>query len=136
MYYQMWSDGIYSLQKKKEKNPTMLPWQVGSLTAVSFSQCLNVITLFFWLTSAGLKMSIFIYVNVSSIGFINKFLSFLILLLPFYIINYFMIFHKNKYKRIIEKYPPKNDKGRLMILYFVLSFAVFLVPLYVMLIIR
>jgi len=127
----MWSDGIYSLQKKKEKDPTMLHWKVGSLTAVSFSQCINLITLLFWINQAGIPISVFVKMNVSDMAIINKFLSFLIWLLPFYIINYFMIIHKKKYENILLKYPPENEKGWSMILYFILSLVLFLLPIFI-----
>lgn len=136
-YYQMWSDGIYSLQKKKEKDPTMLPWQFGSLTAVAFAQGFNLITICFWLMTAGVKVGKLPEINLFGFAFMDKFLSsFITLFLPFYIINYFLIFHKKRYEEIMKWFPPKNAKGLSMILYFVISAAVFLVPLAIMVILR
>ncbi len=92
-YYQMWSDGIYSLQKKREKDPTMLPWQFGSLTVVSFAEGINVLTIFFWLQVVGIKVKIFLDIDVFRIEFINNFTSsFITLFMPFFIINYFLFF--------------------------------------------
>jgi len=130
-YYQMWSEGIYSLQKKKEKDPTMLPWKVGSLTIVSFANCFNLITILFWLKQAGFLTGVFINVHVSEISAVNSFLSFSVWLLPFYILNYFMFIFNNKHERIIREYPPKNEKGWAMILYFIISFVLLLAPIFI-----
>jgi len=136
-YYQMWSDGIYSLQKKKERDPTMLPWQVGSLTAVAFAQGTNWLTIWFWLRAVGVKYDILLNIDLFDVAVLDKFSSaFISLFLPFYIINYFLIFHKKRYEEIMKRFPSKNVKGLSMILYCVFSFALFLVPLAIMVILR
>ncbi len=128
---------IYSLQKKSEKDPTMLPWQFSSLTAVSFAQGFNLITVWFWLTDAGIKIRILPEIDLFGLAVIDKFLSsFMILFLPFYIINYFLLIHNKRYVEIMKRFPPKNAKGLSMILYFSISAALFLVPLWIMPIIR
>lgn len=130
-YYQMWSDGIYSLQKKKEKDPTMMPWKVGCLTIVSFANCFNLITILFWLKQADFLTGVFIDVHVSEITAVNSFLSFSVWLLPFYILNYFIFIFNSKYEKIMREYQPRNEKGMAMILYFIISFTLLLAPIFI-----
>ena len=109
-YFQMWSDGIYSLQKKKEKDPTMLPWQVGSLTIVSFANCFNLITILFWLKQAGFLTAVLVNFHVSEISVVNSFLSFSVWLLPFYILNYFIFVLTISMKKLLENILLKMKK--------------------------
>jgi len=136
-YYQMWSDGIYSLQKKKEKDPTMLPWQVGSFTLISFAQGFNLLTVCFGLMTAGINIGHLPEIDLFGVSIIDKALStFIPLFLPFFAINYFLIFYKKRYKEIMKRFPPKNAKGLSMILYFFISLALFIAPLWMISIIK
>jgi len=126
----MWSDGIYSLQKKKEKDPTMLPWQVGSLILISFAQFANILTVYVWVREFELFDFSFINEKAGSIGN-NDLLMTVFLLIPLFLLNYFSIIYRKRYLTIMKTHPPKNEKGWSMILYFIISAALLLIPLFI-----
>jgi len=46
-----------------------------------------------------------IYLDIFPGSVLNKVISFIVeFILPFGVVNYFLIFHKDRYKKIIEKY--------------------------------
>lgn len=90
------------------------------------AMALNMVLILFVLNDLGVTDGIFkVPVNLFPSTRIDAFLSFFIsYLLPFILLNYFMIFYKEKYKRLITHYP--YYVGKLYLKYFLGSLGVFL----------
>jgi len=124
IYYQLWIDAIVNAKDYKEKK---LGWKVSTFNMITLCNALNLFTIHLWLK----LFSVFPYlfeINVFpgdkldyGISFIIQFAS------PFIFLNYFLIFHKNRYKKLIRKH--KDRKGKLAITYGMSSLVIFFVSL-------
>ena len=122
-YYILFSDAInkiLTVEKSKDL------WKLYILFYISFAMGFKLFMLSFILNDLNiLKIeTIELKLNITSIYFIDSFLSYAIVyLFPFLILNYFLIFYKEKYKDIIVKY--KHYNGKVISWYFVVSFFSF-----------
>lgn len=120
MYYKVWVDAIVWEQATNGKRRN---WKVYTLLPISLCQGVNLLTICFWC-----HISIFINIQLFSVKPLNSFLSYSIsLLLPFVILNYFIIIYNQRYKSLINKY--KYHNGKLYIWYFLLSIGSFIIPI-------
>lgn len=114
-YDEMWADAISKILTVRSSRGM---WKFYCMTYISMAMALN---LFLSVVMLNLGISIPFYpfdVSFTSVTIINGFLSFFFsyLLLPISI-NYFFIFRKQRYKQLLEKYPPRN--GRYFAIYFI-----------------
>lgn len=124
IYYQLWVDGIVNSKDYKKKSPS---WKFLLFMIITICNSLNFYTIYLWLKFYGIfsymiKIDFFpgtIFNNV--VSFIVQFAS------PFILLNYFLIFYKDRYKKLIEKYHHK--KGKLAMLYTLLSALIWLVTI-------
>jgi len=101
-FYLVWSDAIRRVRKS---NPGMKDWKWKIFLYMTTIQALN-----FWLVLLWLKY--FEIINVETLrldilpgGILDGFISFAVVFAsPFVILNFFTIFHKNRYEKILEKY--------------------------------
>ncbi len=106
-YYLIWADAIRSIRKNK---PNKTDWKLSLFVLITMSNSLNLMTIIVWLKffdilSYVVKIDVFPGTMLdSAAGFLIQFAS------PFIILNYFLIFYKNRYEKIIERYP--NIKGK------------------------
>jgi len=108
IYYLIWSDSILSF---KRYHPEKTEWKIAIFLLNTWINALNWWIIFIWL-------KFFNVVNVSLLNvdffpgtMLDKFIAFTIIFaLPFGILNYFLVFYKDRYKRIIEKYPNPPKK--------------------------
>lgn len=128
LYYKIWVDAIVKLRSRPQ-NAGM--WKYLAMAFMSMSMAINFIFIM-----AILQRNVFntdfysLEVNIFPGTILNSFSSFFILfLLPMLLLNYFLIFYKNRYESVIEKYEYRN--GKLFITYFLLSLIVPLLVLYV-----
>jgi hypothetical protein len=120
IYYKIWVDAIVW---EKSTNGDRRNWKVYTLIPISLCQGLNLGTICFWC-----HIPIFINVNIFSIKPLNGFLSYSIsLLIPFLILNYFIIIYNHRYESLIIKY--KYHNGKLYLWYFLLSVGAFIIPI-------
>ncbi len=103
--------------KSREANKT--DWKLKSMASMSIAMTFNLI-----LIMVILQKNVFGYFYEINLRFLsgheNYILTMLILyLMPIILLNYFLIFLRNKYERLIEKYPYKN--GKLFLIYFLIS---------------
>lgn len=120
IYYKIWVDAIVW---EKATNGERRNWRPYTLIPISLCQGLNLGTICFWL-----HIPIFFNIHLFSIKPINGFLSYSVtLLMPFIILNYFLIFYNQRYKNLIEKY--KYYNGKLYLWYFLFSIGVFILPI-------
>jgi hypothetical protein len=120
IYYKIWVDAIVW---EKATNGKRRNWKVYTLIPISLCQGLNLLTICFWF-----HIPIFININLFAIKPLNGFLSYSIsLLIPFIILNYFIIIYKHRYENLIENY--KYHNGKLYLWYFLFSIGGFIIPI-------
>lgn len=118
IYYNIWADCI-SKAKSLPKNKN--DWKIYTLIFMSMSMALNLVVLLFSLADLGITKSIpIIPIDIFPGTKLDAFVSFFIsYLLPFIITNYYLIFYKEKYKQMLQKY--KYYNGKLFMTYFLCS---------------
>ncbi len=112
VYYLIWVDIITSARKH---HPDRVDWKYSLFVLITMCNALNLYTVYIWLKFFGvisylIKIDIFpVPILNSATGFIVQFAA------PFIVLNYFLIFYKERYKRLIEKYQP--PKAKLALIY-------------------
>ena len=132
IYYRVWSDAIKAAIKTDKDG--IGGWKSVLLIIFSVSQGINILTIMLWIKVLfKIEMNVFINFNLFQGNMLNNFLSiFITLFLPFLILNYYLIFYKSKYKVIMEKYHGfKTKEGLIFMIYFIVSMAIFLLPVIV-----
>ena len=132
LYYTIWADAIVHEKThfKDKRN-----WKFFTLIPISVFQGINLATFFLGLFALNVKMDIFIHFNFFNGNDLDAFLSsFVSLLLPFLILNWFLIFKDKKYIKIVERYSRnnnnENDKnGKYYLAYMLISAAIFIIPI-------
>lgn len=120
IYYEIWVDAIVW---EKATNGQRRNWKVFTLIPISLCQGLNLGTICFWF-----HLPIFIDLHRIYNGPLSGFLSYSIsLLIPFIILNYFIIIYKQRYESLIEKY--KYHNGKFYLWYFLFSTGGFIIPI-------
>jgi hypothetical protein len=122
-YYILFSDAINKILTV-EKSKDM--WKFYTLIFISFAMGFNLFMLSFILHDLNiLKIeTIKVKLNTTGIYKLDSFLSYAVVyLFPFLMLNYFLIFYKEKYKQIIIKY--KHYDGKLIGWYYAISFFSF-----------
>ena len=106
IYYSLWADSILSFKKY---NPDRTDWKIAIFILNTWVNALNFWIIFIWLKFFHILNIPLLSIVVFS-SRIDHFINFTIeFAVPFGILNYFLIFHKDRYKKIIEKYPkPKR----------------------------
>ncbi|GAB3417699.1 hypothetical protein [Niabella aquatica] len=116
LYYKIWVDCIVKLRSRPQNVGL---WKFFAMTFMSTTMVLN-----FWFISflsmlhLHAEFSFFpIEINLFPGTRIDAFFSFFIsYLLPFLLLNHFLIFYKDRYKKLINLYPSYD--GRLFLKYF------------------
>ena len=127
LYYEIWVDAIIF---EKTKHGHLRNWKTFTLIPISILQGINLLTIFFWLVTFGIKFDIFFDFNLFPGEMLDGSISgFITLFLPFLILNYFLVFRRKKYKTLIEKYDYR--KGKLYLTYFLTTILVFILPIIV-----
>ncbi len=125
LYYKIWVDAIVY---EKTKHGDMRNWKPYTLIPISVLQGINLLTVFFWLSTFNIKLDIFIDFNLFPGEMLDGFLSgFLTLFLPFIVLNYLFVFRRKKYDDLIEKYDYR--KGKLYLIYFLTTILIFILPI-------
>lgn len=107
VYYLIWVDAIVNFRKH---NPARTDWKISLFITQTTCNALNLWAILLWLKffeiySFIIKIDIFPGTILNSaLGFIVQFAS------PFILLNYFLIFHNDRYEKLIERYPHKNGK--------------------------
>ena len=104
IYNMIWADAIVRFKKH---NPDEESWKVKLLVYLSVMNSLNLFMVGLWAQYFGWFKIPFIEVNIFSP--LDKSISFaLTFALPFFIVNYFLIFHRSRYEQILKKTPKSN----------------------------
>jgi hypothetical protein len=102
LYYIIWSDAIRRVQKS---NPKMKDWKWQIYFYMTTVHSFNLFIIILWL-------KYFEVIRIETIRFdifpgdiLDGALSFItIFAMPFILLNYFAIFHNNRYEKILQKY--------------------------------
>ena len=125
LYYKIWVDAIVY---EKTKHGHLRNWKPYTLVLISILQGVNILTIFFWLSTFNVKIDIFIDFDIFPGKMIDGFISgFLTLFLPFLELNYILVFRAEKYNTLVEKYTYRN--GNLYFIYFLTSIGSFILPI-------
>ena len=104
----IWADAILSFRKH---NPTESDWQFKLFIFITWMQALNVWIIFLWLKYFSILQIPLININVFPGEILDEFVAFAFeFALPFGLLNYFLIFYKNRHKKITEKYSNLKHK--------------------------
>lgn len=100
IYFAWWTDSILKIKKHHPDN-----WKLSIFFFNSWLNALNLAVIVLWLRYFKILDVPQLTINLIPDTLIDKFLSvFIEFALPFFILNYFLIFHKNKYHKLILKY--------------------------------
>ena len=102
IYYRIWADAIFRFRKH---HPDKKNWKTELLLFHSWIQSLNAWILYLWLSYFEIINVQLPRIDIFPGSSIDAFLAFTIIFaLPFLILNYVLIFHKNRYERLDQKY--------------------------------
>lgn len=117
LYYLIWVDCIVKARSKEGNEKT---WPFLTMTMMSLPMVVDMM-LFMTIFERDILGRSFYNLNVSGFSeYTNKVFSFVILFaLPCVIINYVLIFRKNRYEKLIKKYT--YYQGNLFLAFFLIS---------------
>lgn len=122
IYYAIWTDAIISISRNQNN---MTDWKPLSMFLMVMINTLNLAVVLIILSYFNISV-IWLKVSLFKLQSINSFISFVIqFALPFVALNYFLIYSRSRYKKLIEKYPDKN--GRLFASYLLGSVGLFII---------
>ena len=128
IYYMIWSDAILTAQSKKKNSQE---WKILVCLFAVF-QMLNLAIVIILIKSFfDIRYPITFQIDIFPGRILNSLLPALIFyILPFILINYFLIVYKDRYKQIIVNY--KSYNGKLVLGYIIFSIVSFFLPLLIM----
>jgi hypothetical protein len=121
MYYMIWSDAILTAQSKKKNSQE---WKILVYLFAVF-QMLNLAIVIILIKSFfDIRYPITFQIDIFPGRILNSLLPALIFyILPFVLINYFLIVYKDRYKQVIVNY--KSYTGKLVLGYIINSIIFF-----------
>lgn len=126
-YYVVWSDAIRSIRKNHPKDKN---WKAKIFSYTTFIHSANFWFFLVWLQQFGVITIPKFEIDFFGINFLDGFLSYTIrFALPFLVLNYVLVFSKNRYEKILEKYP--ETKYRYFLIYSLTVLAVNLITVFV-----
>lgn len=106
-YYLLWSDAIERIQRF---NPNMKGWKWSVFVTMTMIHSLVIWNIVIWLKYFGYVSPIFDGIDFFPGRILNGFLSYVLEFMSIIgIINYFLVFYKDKYKKIVNSYNPKDS---------------------------
>jgi len=102
IYLLFWVDAIVSYKKR---NPEVLNWKRNILFFNSIINGINLWIIFLWLKYFKIIIIPEFTIAIFPGETLNRFLHFsVVFVFPFILLNYFFVFYKDRYKKIIAKY--------------------------------
>jgi len=131
LYYEIFADAVEAAANNKEALFGPKEQRFYTLLIFSLAQGLNVALLLF-IISAFIRLNyIFLPINIFPGTYLDTAISgFITLVLPFLIINYFLVFHKKRYLKYISN-RRITTKGWALMIYFMGSAGAFIIYLIV-----
>lgn len=128
LYYNIWVDAIVNIKKNPQRKND---WKFYSMFFMTILTSLNLGTVLMWIGSLGYNTKMF-RINLFHIDFfpgtmLDSFAMYLIQFgAPCFLLNYFFVFYKDKYKKLIEEHTDR--KGKLFLIYLFGTIGVFIIP--------
>jgi hypothetical protein len=108
IYYIIWVDSILRFKKSLPKDKD---WKVKIFLINTWVNALNFWIIIIWLKFFRVYDIPLISLSIFPGTLLNDFFSFAIeFALPFGVLNYFLIFYRDRYKKILEKYSAPKRK--------------------------
>lgn len=105
IYFKIWADAILSINKFRPSSN----WRIILFIHISWVQALNLWVITIWLKYFNLFDIPLIEFHFLPGTILNQFLAFSAeFAFPFAILNYYLIFYKDRYKQVIRKYPIRS----------------------------
>lgn len=121
-YYLIWSDAI---QRIRHHHPHDKDWKLWLSFYMSFMEAGFLCMTLIWLNKLNICYIKPICINLFEYDIINEFTSFIVTYtLPFWLLNYFLIFFRNRYEKIIKKYPMNEVEYAVKFVYIILGYIV------------
>ena len=128
IYYLIWADAI---QRYRKHHPNKTDWKTTLLIYITWIHAINWWIILIWLKYFNVLTIPLIHIDLFPSKMLNSFLAFTIeFALPFGIINYFLIFYKNRFEKIMNKYNHIKTQYALIYSIMIACFALFSVFLY------
>jgi hypothetical protein len=123
LYYRIWVELIVVIMKNPQNKNN---WLFYSMFFMTMLCSINLLTILLWLGAIGIKTN-FLKITLFPGTMLDSFAMFVIqFALPCFLLNYFLIFYKEKYKKLIERYTEK--KGKLFLIYMLSTIGAFIIP--------
>jgi len=128
IYYKVWVDAI---RKVKSAPSNKGVWGLYAMIYMSIVMSMNFIFLVLIFERSIVGCSLYLLdIDIFPSENLNMFLSFFIrFVLPFVLVNYFLIFFNKRYEKLLSKYESEN--GKLFARYFIGSLSIPLVVLWI-----
>lgn len=128
VYYKIWVDCILRAQQDPANKKS---WPLVTMLAMTMAMSANFVLLMTILEKFFIKKYFYKIDSHLIPTRMNNLISYIFLfILPCFIINYFLVFYRKRYNKLIKKY--NFYKGRLFISYFVFSLLLPLIIIWVM----
>ena len=102
IFYMIWVDAILSFRKHHPYNEN---WKSRLFIYITWIQAMNLWIVFLWLKFFNILNIPLLSINVFPGELLDDFFAFSIeFALPFGVLNYFLVFHNNRYEKVIQKY--------------------------------
>ncbi len=122
IYYSIWVDAIVNI----EKNPKhKKDWKFFSMVYMTLLNALNLGVVLMLLAYIFKFEVIWVRFTILPGTMLNSFVAFIVqFVMPFILLNYVLVFYRNKYKGLIQRYSDK--KGKLFAAYLLSSIGLFI----------
>ncbi len=124
LYYKIWLGLAKSvIEKGTPEQIRAFNWKAGILIGLCFGQCYNIMTIESILRLFGINLYERYTLLMETVLSLPSILFFLV------VSNYFLIFYKNRYEKIIIKYPEIKPTILPLLLYHVISGIIMMIVL-------
>jgi hypothetical protein len=119
LYYIIWADAIRRGRKHNPKN-----WKLKIYGMMSWIHATNFWLILIWLKELNILEIPVLKIEFTGVRNVDGALNFAMIFASwFFVLNYFLIFHKNRYEQILKKYPETNKHYGLVYTFTVLIAA-------------
>lgn len=125
LFYKIWAEAFTREEKLRGKKDSKL----YAFLFITFCQVLNIFSILLYLKILfDVHINLFYTFQFLPGKILNGMLSGIVtLVLPCFLLNYFLVFRAENYKRIMERY--SNNNFRHYLAYVIFSIAIFLIPI-------
>ncbi|MBS1524034.1 MAG: hypothetical protein JST19_00205 [Bacteroidetes bacterium] len=126
VYYKIWVDAIKVTQSSKSEGKN---WKIFTIIPISLLMGINLATVLIWIRAFSYrKFVVVLPVNIFDLNAINTFISLaLTFFAPFVILNYLLIFNRERYSMLLKIYRPERS-GKRYFWYAGISVGILVVP--------